>query len=326
MKPALYRALLVVILFFLCVSSKTTVPDRAEDVKDLNPFELLKLGQDVLQLFPHEPQPADVTFYFTSLNLSKPVLTTSTKSMLDASKKTKILIHGWLENHRRSWYQGIADQYLETGDFNIVEVDWETVARMPYIYSAKSVQIVGQWVAQFIEEASLLPANVHIIGHSLGAHVASFAGKAIFSSTGQKVSRITALDPAGPYFRFPTVKPSERLNQKDAVVVDVIHTDAGFYGLEDPTGTLDIYVNGGGRIQPGCLDFTDNVPESIGDILETSFCSHARSVKYFIEWIHRGKFKCTFHHAERMLASEDVNSQLTGVCFANTHQHEPYLI
>lgn len=41
----------------------------------------------------------------------------------------------------------------------------------------------------------------------------------------------------------------------------------GFYGYENPMGTLDIYVNGGQRIQPGCLD-EFNTPSSFGDILE----------------------------------------------------------
>lgn len=48
---------------------------------------------------------------------------------------------------------------------------------------------------------------------------------------------------------------------------DVIMVVLGFYGYENPMGTLDIYVNGGQRIQPGCLD-EFNTPSSFGDILE----------------------------------------------------------
>lgn len=42
--------------------------------------------------------------------------------------------------------------------------------------------------------------NVHLLGHSLGSHMAGFAGKHVLNMTGSKISRITALDPAGPLF------------------------------------------------------------------------------------------------------------------------------
>lgn len=44
----------------------------------------------------------------------------------------------------RSWYKEIADEYLKNNDFNIVEVDWERPARMPYEISAKSTKDVGK--------------------------------------------------------------------------------------------------------------------------------------------------------------------------------------
>lgn len=40
------------------------------------------------------------------------------------------------------------------------------------------------------------PKNVHIIGHSLGAHTAGYAGTLV-----QGLGRITGLDPAEPYFQ-----------------------------------------------------------------------------------------------------------------------------
>jgi len=67
-------------------------------------------------------------------------------------------------------------------------------------------------------------ADFHLIGFSLGAHVAGFAGKKVQESGKQlKVGRITGLDPASPGFDFDS--PDVRLDKADAKFVDVIHTD-----------------------------------------------------------------------------------------------------
>lgn len=64
----------------------------------------------------------------------------------------------------------------------------------------------------------LNPKHVHLIGHSLGAHTAGYAGERI-----EGLGRITGLDPAEPYFQG---MPSHaRLDPTDAQLVDVIHTD-----------------------------------------------------------------------------------------------------
>lgn len=62
------------------------------------------------------------------------------------------------------------------------------------------------------------PKDVHIIGHSLGAHTAGYAGERI-----DKLGRITGLDPAEPYFQG--MPEQVRLDPNDADLVDVIHTD-----------------------------------------------------------------------------------------------------
>jgi len=88
--------------------------------------------------------------------------------------------------------------------------------------------------------------NFHLIGHSLGAHVAGYAGERIHKLgqiTGVLISNviythqdltcafcIVGLDPAGPAFHhMPTFV---RLDRSDAEFVDVYHTDgmSGQYG------------------------------------------------------------------------------------------------
>lgn len=102
--------------------------------------------------------------------------------------------------------------------------------------------------------------NVEVIGHSLGAHVAGFAGKRVQNLTGLRIPRITGLDPAGPLFDGFWVSQEERLHEDDAEVVVALHTDSGAAGFEDSIGTIDFYPNGGNPPQPGCIfsrvDFT----------------------------------------------------------------------
>lgn len=78
------------------------------------------------------------------------------------------------------------------------------------------------------------PKSIHLIGHSLGSHIAGFTGKQFMELTARKVGRISGLDPAGPCFSL--VAPELRLQAGDAHFVDVIHTDGGVFGLTDQIG------------------------------------------------------------------------------------------
>ncbi|XP_050310866.1 pancreatic triacylglycerol lipase-like [Anthonomus grandis grandis] len=321
---------------------------HSEDLKDLSAPALIKLGQDVSVLHPYEAHPSDVQFYLTTRGDTPEARLVTPDTPIDNTLKSKFIVHGWLENHRRSWCEAIAEQFLANEDCNVFIVDWEKPARTAYATSAKNTKIVGYEVANFIMESKLSGQDVHLIGHSLGAHVAGFTGKKLLERFDQKVQRISGLDPAGPYFRLPGINSTERLDKLDAEVVDIIHTDAGFYEYENPLGTLDVYVNGGQRVQPGCLDeFIIIGPTSLGDIFEkyhlhldklSAFCSHSRSTKYFVEWQKGSKFKCIFcqpvlginlfgdkctlHHTDQLVGFGDVTE---GICFAPTNPQEPYL-
>lgn len=91
---------------------------------------------------------------------------------------------------------------------------------------------------------------MHLIGHSLGAHISGFAGNYIQYYSGKNLARISGCDPAGPLFFLTS--PSNRLDSSDAVFVDVIHTDSLKYGYILPVGDVDFYPNGGVASQPGC--------------------------------------------------------------------------
>ncbi|XP_047735587.1 putative endothelial lipase [Hyalella azteca] len=130
---------------------------------------------------------------------------------------------------------------------NVLLLRWAALCDGLYAAAVDNVQFVGGELAAllaFIEaEAGLDRNKTHVIGYSLGAHVAGAAGAAF-----PGIGRITGLDPAGPM--FISRGPSGRLDPSDAVFVDVIHTDAGsllggHFGYLGSLGHVDFFPNGG---------------------------------------------------------------------------------
>lgn len=133
---------------------------------------------------------------------------------------------------------------------------------------------VGKRVAEFIQHLQLNygvdASQVHVVGHSLGAHVAGAAGYWVQKQFGHKIGRITGLDPAGdaknglelqiklgtlcvlgPLFTGG-VNVDRRLDKGDADFVDIYHTNRAVLGDKDHgTGDINVYVNGGNE-QPSC--------------------------------------------------------------------------
>ncbi|KAM8874745.1 lipoprotein lipase isoform 2-T2 [Spinachia spinachia] len=208
----------------------------------------------------------------------------------NGTSKTFLVIHGWtLSGMFESWVTKlVAALYAREKTANVVVVDWLDSAQNHYTVAAKNTRGVGHEVARFIDwivETTNVPLeNLHLIGYSLGAHVAGFAG----SHATHKVGRITGLDPAGPDFEGE--RAHRRLSPDDARLVDVLHTFARgslglSIGIQQPVGHIDIHPNGGG-FQPGC-DLRGAL-EKIADlglfaITDAVKCEHERSVHLFID-------------------------------------------
>lgn len=98
-----------------------------------------------------------------------------------------------------------------------------------YSQAAKSTRLVASYLSDKLimwKEDGLIPRwkAVHIIGFSLGAHVAGMIGFQIWDRSGKKIGRITGLDPAGPRFSDNGLWPEDRtefLDYTDAKFVDV---------------------------------------------------------------------------------------------------------
>jgi hypothetical protein len=176
-----------------------------------------------------------------------------------------------------------------------------------FVIATANTQVVGAEIAKLIKsfmrtQPGVTPANFHIIGHSLGSHIAGYAGKRLIG-----LGRITALDPAGLYFE--NTDKRVRLTTDDALFVEVIHSDGTAnlklgLGLAQPLGHVDYYPNGG-RDQPECPQTSQKLLSGIFDGLSFSVdgleknlaCSHMAAVYFYLDSIRNdacsyGAYKC----------------------------------
>ncbi|KAL0276804.1 UNVERIFIED_CONTAM: hypothetical protein PYX00_004295 [Menopon gallinae] len=219
-------------------------------------------------------------------------------SNFDPNKKTKVIIHGFIDTPHSSWVKEMRNELLRHADWNVIIVDWAGGSLPLYTQATANTRLVGLELAYFInylkDNYGLDPGTVHMIGHSLGAHTAGYAGERI-----KGLGRITGLDPAEPYFQ--EMPPMVRLDPTDANLVDVIHTDGKSilllgYGMSAPCGHIDFYPNNG-KEQPGC-DLTETplpltlIREGVEEASRVLVaCNHIRAIKLFIDSINS---KCPY--------------------------------
>lgn len=143
-----------------------------------------------------------------------------------------------------------------------------------YLESFDHVPKIGKQLSYFLRDfvkACQCDDRIHIIGFSLGAHVAHYMAQGPISLS-RKIARITGkihfindddynfksndnvlgLEPAAPFYEYNLVQP--HLTKNDAKFVDIVHTDAGAfqYGWTHSLGHVDFWANGGHPVQPPC--------------------------------------------------------------------------
>ncbi|NP_001266682.1 lipoprotein lipase a precursor [Oreochromis niloticus] len=211
----------------------------------------------------------------------------------NSETQTFVVIHGWtVTGMFESWVPKLVSAlYDRVPTANVIVVDWLTRANQHYPTSAAYTKLVGRDVAKFVtwiqNELQLPWDRVHLLGYSLGAHVAGIAG----DLTNHKISRITGLDPAGPTFEHADEQST--LSRGDAQFVDVLHTNTRgspdrSIGIQRPVGHIDIYPNGG-TFQPGC-DIQNTLMgialegiKGLQNMDQLVKCSHERSIHLFID-------------------------------------------
>ena len=244
-----------------------------------------------------------------------------------------VLLMVKLLTQQRKYFNSIhVSAYFEAANaddnvgYNIICIDWEPLANGQGYFDSRDYAIdVGKKIGDEIIKNMLIndlgqdPKLIHVIGHSMGSHLAGKIGKETEKRSLKKIGRITALDPASPGFEG---SKSNQLTKDDAEFVDVIHTNGGKFlqgdvGIEKPIGTIDFYPNGG-KHMPGCpahkemTTFIGKIYQVVKKLMNTK-CSHQKVRFYFEDSIKN-------HQNAKYLASTECESYerfLSGGCKGN---------
>ncbi|KAM7350117.1 vitellogenin-1-like [Cochliomyia hominivorax] len=191
----------------------------------------------------------------------------------DVNKKVAIFVHGWNSNSEADYVLEMANAFNCRDDYNFLALNTGDSINTLYTWSSYNTEEVGRQLALALEKlVEKIPVeNIHLIGHSLGAHIVGYAGRYFTKNTGTNLTRITGLDPANPCFNEG--ENLSGLQRNDAEFIDIIHSNPGGFGKPNAVGDVDFYPEGLAPIKPGCTQLG---------------CSHSRSVEYFTESVYPG--------------------------------------
>ncbi|XP_049880119.1 phospholipase A1 member A-like isoform X2 [Pectinophora gossypiella] len=237
--------------------------------------------------------------------LTRPMPVTAAHKMLasekiDWSKKTVVHAVGWLDSAMFPHSRALAAAYARRG-YNVFVTDTFAFLTSIYPKSVRLTRVIGKKLGEFLAKLTALGLRgerLELVGISLGAHIAGYTAAAYTALTGSRPRRLTGLDPAGPCFR--ALPPDMRFNAGLADQVDVIHTNIDGFGIAEPLGHVDVYVNGG-EYQPGDVPY---IPCLV-------ICSHVRAVLYWWQAI---------EHPKKFIAvqCDSVQEARLANCYNNT--------
>lgn len=234
----------------------------------------------------------------------------NTKSVLGSPlrwwRPTYVTIHGWMGDSGVELNVEVRRALIEkNGTFNLIVVDWSGGSgNRIYPIAAGRVGAAGRQVGKMLailqRRVKLNLDKVTVVGFSLGAHVAGFAGGYLRGALGA----IVGLDPAGPGFQGKSAE--HRLDRGDAKYVQVIHTQPHPYaviyfltffkfglGIRDPIGHANFYTNFHRDHQNGCRNIV---------------CDHHRAWAYYAESL----VSKTGFHARRCRDSLAMKQNMCG--------------
>ena len=140
------------------------------------------------------------------------------------NKKVLFIIHGFTSNIRLNgiaFMKKFREPYLDSGDYDVVTVEWYKGNLSPYYQALANIRVVGAAIGKAILNWNVAERSL-LVGYSLGAQLiheaASFVRK-----HGHLVAECHGLDPAGPGFNECD---DISLDRQDCKLVKVIHTNA----------------------------------------------------------------------------------------------------
>lgn len=213
-----------------------------------------------------DPEQLNVTFLlFTRNNFHVPYIITPYTSRMelvqsspfDGRKPIKWITHGFRTTvDKSSWMLESKDRILGHEDANVILTDWRKGASPAlafYPKAAANAHVVARMIVNVLRklDADILDTSrIHLIGHSLGAHIMGFVGSAFtedqlareqqmlraaesdpqsqrrFSVSNRMIGRITACDPALPCFGSNSVVPTTQTSAYSTVVANPLMPSA----------------------------------------------------------------------------------------------------
>ncbi|XP_050329813.1 vitellogenin-2-like [Bactrocera neohumeralis] len=289
--PAEEAAELVNQIYHLSQLSRKIEPSYAPSPSDIPVYTYTPTGQRVntklnqlvstVQQQPHFGQ-QEVTIFITGLPQQK---------LRDAARANQKLIQAYLQAYNgQVQVQGgqDADSEQDTSSSeessnskqtkpsgNLVVIDLGAVIRnfeeLVLLDINRVGAAIGNSLVQLTSQTDVPQEVIYIVAQGIGAHVAGAAARQYTRQTGNKLRRITAMDPTKIFARKPNTLVG--LARGNADFVDAIHTSAYGLGSAARAGDVDFYPNGPSVAMPG----TDN-------IIEASL----RATRYFAETVRPG--------------------------------------
>lgn len=222
-------------------------------------------------------------------------------------QKIKVVMHGF-QSSGESMLEKNAWRAARQKFQSLIIVNWEQLAKPDpssgrlYRSAAKCAIEVGEYLAKCLSTMNVVGKNLHLFGHSLGAHGVGKAGREL-AKINIVPARVTGMDPAGPCFSHhfkdsfsaklakfglkSAILPGvnycsegenlETIGQDSGRYVDIVHSNPGVWGTAVPLGHNDYYVNGGTSVHSECP----------GD--PSSKNAHSYAVKIVVEALRHNK-------------------------------------
>lgn len=251
----------------------------------------------------------------------------ATTTQFTAHVPTIFLIHGYA-SWADYWCANIKNELMEyyNGQVNAVLVEWKDGANQTYPQAVSNARLVARQIANIAEnlvkDGIVDSSDIRLVGHSVGAQLAGYVGKEFFKSTGKKIGRIDAMEPARIDAPSSVIKTASllflndaifnrqspeygelQLTRNDADFVQVIHTTPGIVllALANGIGHADFYPSSYGFYGSWLVDVYQ------GGCGADPACNHSRSHLYYKRSINSPQcFHTTGHESKNTMGFHAV--------------------